>query len=317
MAEKGILTGLINVLRLNQKAVIFTTCVLLSMVFWLFTSLSRTYETRIGIPVSYRNLPFTQQVQGELPTTLEFHFKGTGFDLFRTHLRNRPDSVIIDVSKALDKEHQFKLSTLTLRNQFPGDTKAFKIVPELIAPNLNQRSSKRVPVHFNAQLSFRNRFGKAGNVILSPDSIDLAGDSAVLEKINFITSESVQLSDIEKNHFGSARLLRNLPKGVTASKDYIYFYIPVQEYTEGTFEIAVELPVSQRNRVTLIPEKVKVSYMAPLIYFKNIKPSDFILTAEIPRSSYPQRLEVKLVKTPPHLGKVKIDPELIDYFIHQ
>lgn len=317
MADKVNLSGFIGKARINQKAVIFTICVVVSVVFWVFTSLSRNYETRIAIPVSYRNLPFTREVEGELPKSLEFHFKGSGFDLFRTHLRNIPDSIIVDVAAAFDKNHQLHLPTLNLKNQFPGDLKAYKIVPEIIAPEIRQRSSKKVPVLVKTQLSFKNRFGLAGNIVVKPDSIELAGAEAVLSNVNRVETETIVINDIYKNEFGSIRLEKNLPEGITISNPYVYFYVPVEEYTEGSFDILVDLPVSQQSRVVLLPQKVRVTYMAPLKYFENIKSSDFKATTSVPLNQHPERLEVRLEKRPKGIGRVKVEPELIDYFIQE
>ncbi len=317
MAKTGILSRIINTTRHHQKAVIFSICVLLSIVFWVFTSLSREYETRISIPVSYRNIPFTRHIEGELPTKLDFHFKGSGFDLARTHLRSQPDSIFIDVSAAIDKKNQLRLTTITLNNQFPGELKAYKITPEIIAPDLSQRSSKRVPVNVISQISFKNRFGQEGKIIVRPDSVDIAGAAELLTGIHQLKTEKIVLNEVAGNYFGSAKLLKGLPKGVTVSSKYVYFYVPVEEYTEGSFDIPVELPMSQRGRVTLFPPTVKVVYMVPLKYFDRVTSSDFRATAEIPASSFPDLLEVKLQKTPYFLGKIQIQPDLIDYYIQE
>ncbi len=317
MAETGLLNRILRATQLNQKAVIFIICCLLAIVFWVFTSLSRVYETKISIPVSYKNIPFTRHVEGELPSRLDFHFKGTGFELARTHFRNRPDSILIDVTASLNKKHQLQLSTITLRNQFPGDVKAYKITPETIAPDLSQRSSKRIPVNVNSEITFKNRFGQGGKIIVKPDSVDVAGDANLLVGIAKIETENIVLSEVEGNFFGSARLVGSFPKGVTISSKYVYYYIPVEEFTEGTFDIPVELPVSQKGSVILIPPTVKVSYMVPLKYFDKVKSSDFKAITEIPTSNYPDLLEVTLLKTPHFLGRIQIQPNLIDYYIQE
>lgn len=317
MAETGFFIRMFQKTQLNQKAVIFIICVLLAIVFWVFTSLSRVYETKISIPVSYKNIPFTKNVEGELPSHLDFHFRETGFELTRIHFRNRPDSIEIDVASSMDKKNQLHLATINLRNKFPGDVKAYKITPETIAPDLSQRSSKRIPVNINSEIYFKNRFGSGGKIILKPDSVDVAGDSQLLLSVHKIDTENIILNEVDGNVFGSARLVGNFPKGISISSKYIYYYVPVEEFTEGTFDVPVELPVSQQGRVTLIPPVVKVSYMVPLKYFDRVKSSDFRATTEIPSSVFPDMLEVTLQKTPHYLGKIQIQPNLIDYYIQE
>ena len=80
-------------------------CVLLSMVFWIFTSLSHDYETHIRVPVSYQNIPFTKYFDSDLPKELDLYFKGSGFKLSRVHFRNNTDSIKVDVA-ALSENKQ-------------------------------------------------------------------------------------------------------------------------------------------------------------------------------------------------------------------
>ncbi len=287
------------------------------MIFWLFTSLSRDYETVITIPVNYKNIPFTRNFNGELPKDLEFHFKGSGFDLFTTHIRKRPDSINIDISRFIDKSQKFSVSTISLRNQFPGELKAYRVTPEVIAPDLINRSSKRVPVVLLANIDFKNRFGPAGKTIVRPDSIDLAGPDSLLDKVSAVYTDHIVLKDIATNHFAGIKLNNQLPKGVVASQPYVYYYVTVQEYSEGNFNVPIDLPVSQRSRITLLPKTVKVSFLAPLKEFNSLRPSDFKVVTEVPFPQMPQRLELRLEKYPSKLRKVRLEPELADYLIHE
>jgi hypothetical protein len=292
-------------------------CFFIAMIFWVFTSLSRNYESVISIPVSYKNIPFTRNLQGELPQNLEFHFKGTGFQLFATHIRKRPDSVIVDIGSQLDKSPKLKLSTIAFRNQFPGEPKAFKVTPEIIAPDLTNRAGKRIPVLFQSKISFRNRYNQLGHTIISPDSVDLSGPDSLLNSITSISTENIIINDVARNVFGSVRLTKTFPPGIVVSNPYVYYYISVEEYTEGTVAIPIDLPVSQRSRVTLIPHSVTVTYMAPVRLFNAIRPTDFKVSTEVPFPDMPQRLELQLKKYPLLLKKVRLEPELVDYLIHE
>ena len=161
-------------LRLNQKAAIFLLCFLLSMVFWIFTSLSKDYETHITIPVNYRNMPFTKYFDGDLPATVDLFFRGTGFKLAGVHLRDRPDSILVDVSAFSKNKNQLNFQTIALKNQFPGELKPFKVTPEVIHAGLNSRLSKKVPVKLVSQVTFRQRFEPREMIRLEPESVEIA-----------------------------------------------------------------------------------------------------------------------------------------------
>ncbi|MBL7916195.1 MAG: YbbR-like domain-containing protein [Bacteroidia bacterium] len=315
--KKGSFFKLFERLKGNQKAWIFFSCLLLSIVFWVFTSLSRNYETSIVIPVSYRNIPFSHHSDNNLPKRLEFRFSGSGFELFRVHLRDEPDSILIDVGKLLNGAKNLDFPTIKLRNQFPGEHQANKLIPEIISFSFTPRNLKRVPVKINHSVHFQKQFGQAGDIILRPDSVDLSGPQQLLDKVAVIETQPVNLKNIKSNTFGSAFLIKDNLNGITVSADYVYYYLPVEQYTEGMIELPVELPVSQRSRITLFPNKVKVSFQVSIQRYRQISESDFQVVAEVPFPDVPNHLTLKLKRYPYGLHQIRLQPETVDYLISE
>lgn len=292
-------------------------CLVIATVFWVFTSLSRIYETILSLPVQYRNLPFARYPDRGLPTAIDFHFKGTGFELARLNLRNIPDSIIVDLAAFSGYPVSIQASTLALRDQLPGDLKAIRVSPDQLSASFIQRLSKKVPVILEQRLSFSSRFALTTRPILRPDSIEIAGQPDVLSRINAVHTQTLTLTDIRKSLFGAAVIDTGRTKGVSLSKDFVFYYLPVSEYTEGIVEIPVELPVAQRSRITLLPEKVRISYLAPLQRFPNIRPSDFRVSAQVPFPEPPAALGVTVTSVPYGVREVKVNPPIVDYLVHE
>lgn len=315
--KKGSFFKLFERLKGNQKAWIFFSCLLLAIVFWVFTSLSRNYETSIVIPISYRNIPFSHHSDNNLPKLLEFRFSGSGFELFRVHLRDAPDSISIDVGKLLNGSKNRDFQTIKLRNQFPGEHVANKLVPEIISFSFTPRDLKKVPVKINHTIHFQQQFGQAGEIILRPDSIELSGPQHLLDKITSIETQPVNLKNLKTPSFGSVFIVKEQLAGISASADYVYYYVPVEQYTEGMIELPVELPVSQRSRITLFPNKVKVSFQVSIMRYRQISESDFQVVAEVPFPEVPNHLTLKLKRYPYGLHQIRLQPETVDYLISE
>lgn len=296
---------------------VFLACFLISVAFWFTTSMSRTYESIITIPVSYRNLPITKHIEGDLPPSIDFHFRGTGFELFGLYIRKQPDSIVVDLTASMGKNGQINLPSDSLSNQLKSELKPTKIVPEFITPDLASRSSKKVPVLLQSDISFRDRFMLNGRIVLRPDSMEIAGPPELLEKVHFVKTEKIKVSDIHSDYFGGVNLSLQLPKGVQLTKPYIHYFIPVTEYTEGVAEVAVAVPPGLQNKVTLLPSKVKITYQVELSKFNRVKPEDFLAYTDITLSRLPQNLEVKLKRTPPGVLHVRISPQYIDYLVKE
>lgn len=279
--------------------------------------MSREYESIVTIPLSYRNLPITKHIDGELPPELNFFFKGTGFELFGLQLRNKPDSIIVDLSASIDRFGRIRLPADSLRKQFKSELTAFKVTPDYITPDLSSRTGKRVPVQLQASISYRDRFKLNGRIVLRPDSVDIAGTSELLSKINSIKTEQLTLNDLHKDYFGGVNLSKNLPSGIQLSKPYIHYFIPVTEYTEGVIELQVELPVSLQSKITLIPSKVNVTYQVQLNRYNQVKPEDFVVYTDLSLTNLPATAEIKLKRMPPGILNVRITPQYVDYLIKE
>jgi hypothetical protein len=316
---KNLLIELRNKTRLNQRAGIFLSCLIIAVAFWFFTSMSRTYESNIAIPVTYKNLPFTQNIDGTLPTEIKFYFKGTGFELFGLHLMKLPDSLILDIAAIKSNKFNGRYPTELLVQQLKKKLKPIKIVPDFISPTLTDRKGKKIPVRPNISIQFRDRFGAAGKIILKPDSIEIAGPDSLLNFIVFIETDDVVLTDIHLDHFGGVNLNKAaLPQNVQLSQPYIHYLIPVFEFTEGSLELPVQLPLSYQNKITLLPAKVNVTFMVELGRYGRIKPEDFVIIAELPDSkNLPPSLAVKLQRKPAGVRNVKISPLYLNYLIRQ
>jgi len=292
-------------------------CVLFSLMFWIFTSLSKDYETHIRVPVSYHNIPFTKYFDSELPNSLDFYFKGSGFKLAGVHFRSIPDSIKVDVAALSGSKQQLNIQTLSLRNQFPGELKPYKILPESIVAGYSSRQSKKVPVKFNGSISFRDRYDATSPVVLIPDSVELAGEKAVLDKVNSVRTESILWTDISGDKMGTLKLDSASFSGLATSVSNISYKLQVSEFTEGILELPIELPVSQRSSVTLLPNSVKISYTVALADYPQLHAEDFIAYTEVPFSETPLQLKVMLRTKPLSVRNVRIEPEFVDYLIRK
>ncbi len=304
-------------LRLNQKAAIFLVCFLLSVVFWVFTSLSKEYETQIRIPVKYRNIPFTKYFDSTLPTHVDFLFRSTGFRLTGVHLRDRPDSVIIDVATLPKNQSGLNFQTIALRDQWDGDLKPYKVIPESIKAGFNFRKSRKVPIRLISEITYRQRFEPIGNITLEPDSVDIAGPENILSKTNEIKTMPLIINDVFTIKQGELDLDKTSYSGLAGSVSKVHYHLSVEEYTEGMVEVPIRLPVSQRSNITLLPNTAKITYTAPLSFFSQIKKDDFSLVTELPASGQPAKLPVRLHTQPDKARILSIDPEFIDYLINK
>lgn len=288
-------------------------CLALAALFWLLNSLSRNFETTLIRPLTYHHLPFSSDLNQGLPKEVIFHFRGSGFSLFHLHFRDQPDSIIVDLNGQVDGGTDVS----ALSRQLITDLKPFSVEPEIILPNLTHKNQKTVPVRVTSNLQYRSRFAGAGPMILKPDSITISGPAGVLDKVSEVKTESVQLKDIHQNMFGSVYIKNDLPSTVSLSNLYVYYYLAVEEFTEGVFSIPVELPPSQKDRIILMPPVVQIRFTVELKQYPKIKPSDFRVTASVPLELIPSSVNVEITRQPKGITNVRVEPSTLNYLVKE
>ena len=84
--------------RLSRRSVVFVLCLLLSALFWLLTSLSKTYVDELFIPVKYINLPEGLLIEKQPTETVKAEVKGFGFDLLWHWLKFEKAEIIVNAN---------------------------------------------------------------------------------------------------------------------------------------------------------------------------------------------------------------------------
>ena len=299
---------------MNRKAVVFMICLALAMVFWIINALTGTYETTHEVRLSYTNQPYNTRITGSLPPIATLHYRGSGWELIGLNLSHIPDSILVDLKSAADENGKIQIPSARLRSQLTGKLLPYKIDPDLIAPVVVSQASIRVPVVFKNEMRFRMGFGLPSQPILTPDSVDISGPKAVLQKINSVETENINLKDLHKPESLKVKISKNLPKEVTLSEAYIQVEIPVAEFTEGQLKIPVEVRGNFRKKITLIPASVTISFHVGLRDYNSVRPEDFrAFVSPSPEGLNLKELEVQLEKKPDYARNIRLEPAFVEY----
>jgi hypothetical protein len=232
-------------------------------------------------------------------------------------LKSKPDSISIDVGTQSKNGRSFAINPLTLSTQLQTELKPYRSVPDIIESGLLTKNRKKIPVKVISDIQYRQRFSATSPLVVIPDSITISGPPEIIAPFNEIRTLPLQLKDVHQEFFSSIRLEKSLPRGVTFSDQYVYCYLQVEEFTEGEFEIPVELPPSQRSKVTLVPSNVRVRFTADLSTFSKIRSTDFQAYTSVPFPETPTLLQVQLKRSPKGAENVVMEPQMINYLIKE
>ena len=310
--------------RNNKMYHKFLLFIILSVVFWFMTKLSKEYDSTLEYPVSYINLPEDKLLQEAPVEVIEIHVKTTGFKLISATFF--PTELKIDVSNLNWKsstDYYLLLSQqkLAIQKQMKTGVEIDFFINDSIYFNLGKLKNKKVPVKPLLDLSYATGFELNGNITTVPDSILISGPESILDTINFVSTKLLQIKKLNNSIDQTIEIERfSSDSNVKLQQKNIKIIANVEKYTEGTLEIPFEvLNLPENNIINTFPKVVKVTYKVALSNFNKIDFTSFLIHCDyqVSQKNNLSYLIPILVEKSPMVKYVRMSPMKIDYIINK
>ena len=232
----------------GREWLLFATSLILALLIWFLSNLSRSYSGVLGVPVVAEcNLQGYSNISSN-STVLSARCRAEGFRLLRegTRRSRRPVTVAFDRADLRhDTGERFFVTGNVMNNYlrkiFGDKVDVEDIITDTLYFTFTPENNKRVPVHFAGDFSYRSQYMASGPLKITPDSVTVYGEKARLDLVDHVSTSQVFLDDVHDAQHGVLKLRR--VKGVRFSDQEISYELPVSRYVE----MRSELPVSVRN----------------------------------------------------------------------
>jgi len=311
-------------IRLNKRVITFLFCILISVFFWLLMTLSKEYIISVNFPVQYINFPIDKVIANHLPETIDIQIESKGFNLFWYKLKHKNETLFVDVNDVNPlaiKNHYYLLSNSRvdkIKAQFSKNIKIVRVYPDTIFLNFNKKITKRVRVKPNVTITFQNQYQQRDSLILTPSFIDISGASDVVDKMDFVETIPIVLKNITNSVSVKLNINRSrLMKFVEVSQPNVQATLNVTKFTEAIIELPLEvenLPLGYGLKT--FPDKVSVKYNVAFDDYEKINVTQFRAIVDYKKiENGNNKLKIQLVKFPPEITAVKMNPEKVEYII--
>lgn len=314
-------------IKLNRKVSAFLLCLVIAVVFWLFSALSKFYSADIELPVKYVNIPVSRTLNDKTPTGIIGKVRASGFKLIKYKLGMVVDTISIDVSSVIHNSKSDQLGYIVsagitdkIGEQLKSDIRLFRIDPDTIFISFEKTVSKKVPVVSNVKLSFEEQYRSFGDIVLSPDSVTVYGGEEAIRDIRSIKTKAYEFSGLNASIHETLQLdvSEKEAKDIKFSAREVKATLVVKQFTEKDFELPIEL-VNQPKDLTikLFPSKIRVKFILPLDSFEMAKPSLFnaVVDASGVLNSQSTSLPVTMQKKPSWIENLFFTPTSVEYII--
>lgn len=299
----------------TPRAVLFFLA--LSVLFWLFTKLSKTYTTTLGFAIEYHNLADNQLLYSNQPQTVFAESTATGFRLTKNLVA--PPKIKINASSAYFNGTDFFLTQNSLRrsiqSQISKQIQIQQVLLDTLYLQLGIASQKKLPVKYTSKLTFSNGYDLVKPYSLTPDSILVSGPKALLDTLSFVDTHPISLKKIEASftedlgiEFGHSSL-----KSSTSS---IRIHAEVDRFTEKLLIIPIQISnLPADTKVKLFPPTVSIKFNASFSMIKDIEPSDFLITCDFNQIGTHPKLPLIIQDQPNGISRLVLSDNSVDYLV--
>lgn len=312
--------------RLSRDVITFAVFVFLSATFWLVQSLQRRFTYTLRIPVTYDSIPPEVGLRTKLPEFVEVTLEDEGAHLLEYSMRGVPP-----ITLRLQRDQQliagFSITANALaaevRQRLSATARVSAITPALIDATAYRRERKVVPIHLGSLPKIETGFA-VGEVELTPAEVTIFGSREELSRISAITTHAFEETKLTATTTTKVRL--NLPEGIYASVGVIQVHIPVEELTEHSFTLPIEVTgLPEGFTLQPLPSTATLLITLPRSRYKELRSEEFGLSVAYPsfvagegsEAGPPRQLPIVLSRKPDWVQHYRLNPDKVQYVIEE
>ena len=314
----------------KRKATVFLACFVCSVLFWLLLKLSSENQAVFSMPLTVSEIPADLLLYEQSDSSLTYSVQTSGARLFASLFRKSRDTLSLPMSSLSRMDRDGTTAHFLTQNQAAARLRAGldqgmnvqRVWPDTVFFKLTDKQSQMLPVRVRADLTYEKRFGSYGPIRVEPDTVLLEGPRFLLDTVTQIETEQLIYRELNRTVEVAARLVKPVPHpAVRILPERVLVSIPVEEFTEATLEVELELNCPDDmeetgGRLRLFPNRVQITFLVSLRDYARVDPALFSAVVDCPDPASGERLlEVQIGQIPDYVRLESIRPSSVDYLI--
>jgi len=302
-----------NIKKRNYKAFIFI--LFFTMLIWLFVQMSKSYDDSISLSITLKEVPENIIIENPVHS-LEVDIQQTGFKILSMSLFN--SSMDIHFNQLDSLNNRFIYVTEKHRKQI---SKSLNLKPRDIQMSMDslvykhfRLATKTLKVKPNFKVDFAIGYDSTATFSFEPRFVKVSGNDSILNTIEHIYTKPKDFKKVSDTLQGSIGIQTIDSVSINYFDTEVDYFIPVSKFTEGSFEIPIEVSQTGTNQdIVIFPKTVNVNFKTSLANFERIDESGFKVVAKyIPSEDF---MILELVEQPKWVKNITLDSFKVDYLI--
>jgi len=300
-----------------KNMLFFLFFLVLAFIFWLVLFFQKeNVEGTYRIPLKYTHIPEDVVFNQALPQYVEISVADNGAEIFRLDIKKK-DSLEINVEELTNGGNtvlQGDQYRQLIRSQFSPGTNIRGYFPMNISLSTSKLQRKELRVVFDGEITTSRANLVADSAEFIPATVIAYGSKQSLDKLESAMTEYTLFRNLKAT--SQLPVAINPVEGVKFVPDKVEIYIPIEEFTERTFDVPVTAVQIPKNLdVKFFPSRASVSFSVTLEEYKKITPEDFEIKLDyrVFNANEDGRVELVLTKSPATVNNVRISPSSVEF----
>ncbi|MFO7745597.1 MAG: hypothetical protein R6V36_09455 [Psychroflexus sp.] len=302
-----------NFKKRNYKAFFFF--IGFTLLIWIFVQMSKVYDHEVKLLFQLEEIPQHIVIENETQSIL-VQVKQTGFKILSINLFNSTLKLDFNELDSVQGGYIFHLEKNKSRIARPLNvsTSELEILQDSLYFNFFRLATKKLKIKPNFKVSFSRGYDSIKNFSFEPSYIEISGNDSILKDLEYISTERKNLKEVSDTLFGTVDIQKIDSISINYSVETINYTLPVAKFTEGSFEIPIEVINTKVNEeLVIFPKSVNVNFKTSLSNYEKIDESGFRVVAKyVPDEDF---MILELVKQPKLVKNVSLENYKVDYLI--
>ncbi len=312
------MAGRKKIAPLNQNNKVFLLFLLLSALFWFFSTLSENYSYLTQFNLHYRDIPEDLVFQQAPVPQISAQIEASGFTILSHKLSAKNLNLSFTQFKSGKNGNYYFLPNHRIPNlqKQLSDTKIIRFIPDSITIFLGKLTTKKVPVLADLKLRFKPGYKLTKSLLIKPDSLLITGPQTAIDTIQSVPTIQLKIEDIDTD-FEKEILLNKLPEKIKINSKKVTIKAKVGKFTQGSIEVPIQINhVPKGVQIVLFPKTVQVNFEVTLEDYAKVTNKSFTISCDYPlKDTNNTLLNLKITKKPDYVSKANLQVQSVNYLI--
>ncbi len=302
----------------RRRLTVFLSCLIVAFATWMLIALSGNYKYRVDSRINYIDPPENRAYHPLQEDSVSLQIEGSGWQLLFSRLRLQPPVINVSLSALSSRSYiVFSNQMNDLNKQFESNQRVIAVNPDTLFFDFSKRSVKKVPIKLIKDISFVPTYGISGPIKLIPDHVIVNGAAVDLKKFKFWPTSVFKRVDVKDTILAKVGFIKSNVDNMDIFPLSVKVEIPIERFTEKIVKVPIKVLNAEGYDVHVLPEKVSITVLTALSRYASVNQDSFEVSINLKDSreqGYSQ-LPLKLTHIPGYSKLVKVDPQVVDFFI--